>query len=55
MMMNYDRMASCLFLTQRIQFTSPGGFMVLRGGGAFSAMVGGVELVRRDSREVCKK
>ena len=47
MMMNYDGRASCLFLPQRIQSTGPGEFMVLRGGGAFSAMVGGVELVRR--------
>ena len=37
--------ASRLFLTQRIQSTGPGGFMVLRGAGAFLAMVGGVELV----------
>ena len=36
-----------LFSHRGFSFTGSGGFMVLQGGGTFSAMVGGVELVCR--------
>ena len=58
MMMNYDGRASCLSPHRGFSITGPGGFMVQRGGGASSAMVGGVELdqkheIRASGADIC--